>query len=80
MCRVLRMSRSGFYQWLQMPVSARAKDNAHLLGLIRASYEASSGVYGAPRVFLDLREAGERCGRNRVARLMQVNKIKALRG
>ena len=40
----------------------------------------SGGVYGANRVFRDLREAGETCGRNRVARLMQVNKIKAVRG
>jgi len=51
-----------------------------LLGLIRASYTASGGVYGAPRIFLDLRETGETCGRNRVARIMRVNKIQALRG
>ena len=37
-------------------------------------------MYGAPRVFLDLREAGETCGKNRVARLMKEHKIKALRG
>ena len=37
-------------------------------------------MYGSPRVFLDLREAGERCGRHRVARIMRSRKIKALRG
>jgi putative transposase len=80
LCRVLGVSRSGFYQWLEKPLSDRAIDDQRLLLMIRASYTASSGVYGAPRVFLDLREAGECCGKNRVARLMRVNKIKALRG
>ena len=80
MCRVLSVARSGFYQWLHKPLSDRAIDNERLLGLIRASYAASGGVYGAPRVFADLREVGECCGRHRVARLMRIHKIRALRG
>ena len=80
MCRVLRVSRSGFYQWLHKPLSDRAIENLRLLGLIRASYAASGGVYGAPRVFLDLRETGETCGKHRVARIMRAHRIKALRG
>jgi putative transposase len=80
MCRVLRVTRSGFYAWLHTPLSERAIEDQRLLGLIRASYTASYGVYGSPRVFLDLREAGERCGKHRVARLMRANGIKALRG
>jgi len=80
MCRVLKVARAGFYQWLHQPVSERAKEDARLVEVIRDSYSASGGVYGANRVFGDLREAGETCGRNRVARLMQVNKIKAVRG
>jgi len=80
MCRVLKVARAGFYKWLHEPESQRTKEDARLVGLIRYSYAASGGVYGANRVFGDLREAGERCGRNRVARLMQANKIKAVRG
>ena len=80
MCRVLKVARSGFYQWLHRPLSDRAIEDQRLLVLIRASYIASSRVYGAPRIFLDLREVGESCGRHRVARIMRVNKIKALRG
>lgn len=80
MCRVLRASRSGFYAWVHKPLSDRAIEDQRLLGLIRDSYVASSGVYGAPRVFADLREAGETCGKHRVARLMREHKIKALRG
>lgn len=80
LCRALRVSRSGFYQWLHKPLSDRAIEDQRLLELVRASYAASGGVYGAPRVFLDLREVGERCGKHRVARIMRINKIKALRG
>jgi len=80
MCRVLKVARSGFYQWLHKPMSDRSIEDERLLGLIRASYAASGGVYGAPRVFADLREVGERCGRHRVARLMRQHKIRALRG
>jgi putative transposase len=79
MCRVLRVHRSGYYAWLRRPVSSQAKENRRLLALIRASHEASGGAYGSPRVFLDLREEGERCGLNRVARLMKKHRIKAVR-
>lgn len=80
MCRLLAVSRSGYYEWLQRPLSDRAIEDLRLLDLIRASYAASSGVYGSPRVFLDLREAGEQCSENRVAKIMRNHKIKALRG
>lgn len=80
MCRLLKVSHSGFYAWCVRPLSERAIDNQRLLGLIRTSYAASHGVYGAPRIFLDLRELGETCSKNRVARLMREHNIKALRG
>jgi len=80
MCRLLGVARSGYYEWLKNPVSDRAREDARLLRLIRASFKASQGVYGAPRVFLDLREAGETCSKHRVARLMRENNIRALPG
>ena len=80
MCRVIKASRAGFYQWLHKPLSDRAIENQRLLVLIRSFYAASSGVYGAPRVFLDLRELGESCGKHRVARIMRAHNIRALRG
>ena len=80
MCRLLDVAPSGYYAWLQQPVSNRAQEDARLLRLIRASFAASHGVYGAPRIFLDLREAGETCSKHRVARLMRVNKIRAFAG
>jgi putative transposase len=80
MCNALGVTRSGYYAWLQSPISSRARQDARLLRLIRASVKASHGVYGSPRVFLDLREASETCSKHRVARLMRVNKIRALHG
>ncbi len=80
MCRLLDVSRSGFYEWLRNPLSDRALEDQRLLGLIRAAYTASHGVYGAPRIFLDLREAGETCSKHRVARIMRANNLKALHG
>src|SRR5580765_7411996 len=80
LCRVLEVAPSGYYDWLKQPLSNRAREDARLLRLIRASFTASQGVYGAPRVFLDLREAGETCSRHRVTRLMRVNQLRALHG
>ena len=80
MCRVLRVHPSGYYQWIQKPLSDRVIEDQRLLTIIRSSYAASGGVYGARRVFLDLRVMGETCGVHRVEKIMRVNKIKALRG
>jgi len=80
LCRVLNVAASGYYAWLKRPVSLHAQEDARLLRLIRASITASQGIYGAPRVFLDLREAGETCSKHRVTRLMRVNKLRALHG
>jgi transposase InsO family protein len=80
MCRVLEVAPSGYYEWLLQPVSNRAQEDARLLRLIRASFTASHGIYGAPRVFLDLREAGETCSKHRVARLMRQANLRALHG
>src|SRR5687767_11570306 len=80
MCRLLQIAPSGYYAWLQQPISHRAQEDARLLRLIRASFVASHGIYGSPRVFLDLREAGESCSKHRVARLMREATLRALHG
>lgn len=80
LCRVMNVSRSGYYAWLIRPPSQRAIDDMRLLKLIEQSHEASGRIYGAPRILCDLREVGERCGKNRVARIMRKHKIRAQRG
>jgi putative transposase len=80
MYRVLGANKAGFYAWLHKPLSDRAIEDQWLLTLIRASHAGSGRVYGSRRVFADLRkveEAGERCGKNRVTRIMHDHKIKA---
>src|SRR6187402_1779970 len=80
MCRLLGVAPSGYYAWRKQPLSNRAQEDARLLRLIRASFTASQGIYGAPRIFLDLREAGEGCSKHRVARLMREHQLRALHG
>ncbi len=80
MCRVLKVHRSGYYAWLREPLSARAKANEKLTTQIREFYEQSMGIYGSPRIFCDLKEAGVACSENRVARLMRAAQIKSVRG
>jgi len=52
MCRILGVAPSGYYEWLTHPTSNRAQEDTRLLCLIRASFTASQGIHGAPRVFL----------------------------
>lgn len=77
LCRVLKVARSGFYDWRVRPESRHSREDRRLLELIRESHEASQRIYGSLRVFCDLRELGETCGVHRVARIMQENKIVA---
>jgi len=80
MCRVLKVHRSGYYAWLREPLSPRAKANETLTSQIREFYDQSMGIYGSPRIFCDLKEAGVACSENRVARLMRSAQIKSVRG
>lgn len=72
MCRLLGVSRSGYYVWRDRPPSKRDQADAELVERIKAIHEKSHGTYGAPRVHAELRLGeGIRCGRKRVARLMR---------
>lgn len=70
-CRVLGVSRSGFYAWLKRPVSKRDTESRELIERMRKIHEESRGTYGAPRITQALKALGRCCGRNRVARLMR---------
>lgn len=71
-CRVVGVSRSGFYDWLGRAPSARSVTDAQLLELVQWSHERSRGTYGAPRVHADLTmERRVRCGNKRIARIMR---------
>nr|WP_312131069.1 IS3 family transposase [Stenotrophomonas pavanii] len=70
MCRCLRVSTSGYYDWSKRLPSARQRDNERLLGRIHALHQDSRGTLGAGRMQEDLVEEGLMASRNRVARLM----------
>jgi len=73
LCRVMQVTRSGYYGWRNRKPSAREQRDATLLGSIRAFHEASRRRYGSPRIWDDLREAGEAVSQKRVERLMRQN-------
>ena len=77
MCRVLAVSRSGFYKWMGRAPSQRNQDDTRLTCLIRESFELSERAYGSPRVWHDLRALGKSCGPNRVIRLMHQAELQA---
>ncbi len=81
LCRILGVSRSGYYAWRSRPVSERACFDAVLLEKIETIHRNSRATYGAPRVHAELRAIGIRCSRKRVARLMRRAKLRGcLRG
>jgi putative transposase len=71
MCKVLKVSKSGFYGWRDRAPSARAQADVRLSEKITRIHRDSRETYGAPRVHFELRTLGVRCARKRVARLMR---------
>lgn len=71
MCRMLKVSPSGFYAWQDRAPSRRALEDAVLTERIRAIHAASDQTYGSPNIHAELRDEGTRVGRKRVARLMR---------
>ena len=76
-CRVLAVSRSGYYSWRMRPVSQREMANHELVKQIKAVHSESQDTYGSPRVYHELKAQGISCSENRVARLMQTHGIRA---
>ena len=77
MCRVFNVHRSGYYAWLESPLSARALDDARVVDLAKQCWLESGRVYGYRKVTRDLRDLGEQCGKHRVARLMRNEGLRA---
>lgn len=75
MCRVLCVSRSGYYAWRSRPESKRAKEDRQLLAEIKEVFEDSHRTYGSPRMQEELKKKGISAGRHRIARLMSTNGI-----
>ena len=71
LCRVMRVTRSGYYAWAKRRPSRRQREDAQLKVRIRAIHAASRSTYGSPRVYAQLKQDGFEVGRGRVARLLR---------
>lgn len=80
MCRVLNVSKSGYYRWLDRPVSTRGQRRIDMQERIKSTYEEFEAAYGAPRLAKELSELGYPCSVNYVAKLMAEQGIKARNG
>ena len=79
MSKVLKVSRSGFYEWLDRPESKRTTENAVIASKIRVIHSQSRETYGSPRVYNELTKQNISCSENRVARIMAKEGIVSLR-
>ena len=71
MCRVLSVSRSGYYRWRNRPESQRAIENKRLDVRIKAIFNKHKGRYGSPKITDELSDMGFPVSKTRVARRMK---------
>jgi putative transposase len=76
LCKLVGVSRSGYYAWRKRPPSERERFDAVLSEKIETIHRNSRATYGAPRIHAELRAIGIRCGRKRVAPLMRKEKLR----
>jgi putative transposase len=77
MAKVLGVSRSGYYQYTGHQECATKRKNGELLVKIKEIGKGKRQVYGSPRIHAELLKLGEKCSRQRVARIMRANEIQA---
>jgi putative transposase len=79
LCRVLEVSRSGFYAWSRRPASQRSVDDSRIVAEVAAVFDEHKGRYGSVRITTELSDKGVRVGRHRVRRLMRQASLRARR-
>jgi putative transposase len=75
--RIMGVSRSGYYEWLNRKPSSRYQENMRLKDAIKTAHEMSRGIYGYRRIHADIKEQKHICSLNRVNRLMREEGIRA---
>jgi putative transposase len=75
LCRAMKVSRSGYYDWLKRPPSTRCVEDQKLWPKIERMHHACREAYGAKRLRNELRKVGVRCSKHRIARLKQANRL-----
>ena len=78
MCKVLKVSRSGYYSWSKRKPSKRSIENQILVEHIRKIHKESKGTYGSPRITEELKINYVHVSRPRIARLMKKTNIRSI--
>ena len=78
MCKVLRVSRSAYYSWLNHKPTERELESHRLTQMIRSIYFKSKRTYGSPRVYLKLKQLGFQVSKNRVAAIMREEGLRSI--
>lgn len=79
MCRIIEVSRSGYYDWDEREPSKREKDNVKILKIMKKSHSNAQGMIGLDKLWSDVRDAGFKCGRNRVYQLQKKHQLYSVR-
>jgi putative transposase len=79
MCHLLKVSRSGYYEWVCRPVSKRFQEDKELLVKIKAIHKSSRKIYGLLKIHQELLSSGCKVNKKRVFRLMRTNDIRSIR-
>jgi transposase InsO family protein len=77
MCKVLKVSRSGYYAWCERPESERTKRRKRITGRVHQIFVKSRRLYGSPKITQVLRQEGERIGQKTVAKIMRDNELRS---
>lgn len=77
LCRLMRVSQSGYFAWKARPASRRQRDDLVMLAHVRSAYSLSNDTYGSPRMTGELQDQGFAVGRRRIARLIRENGMHA---
>lgn len=78
MCKIFKVSRSGYYEWLERKPSRRQLEIQQLKYAIQMVYKASKNRYGSPKITNELRDQGWKVSRPRVARIMRTEGLKSI--
>jgi len=77
LCKVMQVSRSGFYSWKKRKKSLRQQERERLIPKVKEIHKQTRGSYGARRISEELKAQGEQCGRTKAETLMRLAQVRA---
>lgn len=77
LCKVMQVSRSGFYSWKNREKSPRQQERDRLIPKVKEIHKQTRGSYGARRISEELKAQGESCGRSKAGTLMRLAQVSA---